>query len=107
MRKGSILVIMLLFAFAFSVNAEQFKKETFFRNCIEAKISRSEHKCDLSASRVVHVAATAKKGCNEQVFLENNKEKLTREMVAKNIPMKCHAVDYYLIKAYSAGERGR
>jgi len=107
MRKESILIVIFLFAFAFSVNAEQLSKETIFRNCIEAKITKSEHKCDLSATKAVNVARTARKGCNDQVFLEKNKDKLTSEMVAKNVPLKCHAVDYYLIKTYPAGERGR
>ncbi len=75
-------------------------KSTFFRNGIEAKIARCERKSDLLSKKGKSQEAAAQKSRQESMFLEINKERLLRELVENNVPLKGYAVDYFLIRAY-------
>lgn len=104
MRKELTIMCLLTLAFAFLAIAETPSKETFFRSRIEARIAKCERQCALVNGAGSNIRAYGEKARRELVFLRDNKDMLVGKMVERDLPMKVHKVDHFLIKAY--GERG-
>ncbi len=106
MKKGYIVAVVLVFAFALVAQAASTYQELFFRGCVEKKIAQCQRKSDLATSQKKHVSAAGIKARDQLIFFQNNKERLVNEMVTQEIPMSRTKVDYFLIRTYTDQTRG-
>lgn len=73
---------------------------TFYRKCIDRKISQCDCKKDLVASRSVHLRNDARISQMKVDFLKQNRAALLLEMQNAELEMKAYKVDYFLNRKF-------
>lgn len=110
MKTKVLFVICLLGALIvhFTVAPQSESKdqlESFYKTCLEKKISTCRSKMTLNSSRSANLRKTSVLAAEQAVFYLSNKEMLVNEMIELEIGRKPYKVDYYLIKRFHAEAR--
>jgi hypothetical protein len=77
------------------------KNSQFYYNCIVKKISKCQSKSMMLTSKSPTLREYAALNSQKAAFLENEKDRLIREMMEREVMLKDYQVEYYLNKRYN------
>jgi len=79
-----------------------FEKSTkFYNNCIVKKISKCQSKSIMLTSKSDNLREYALLGSQKAIFYTNEKDRLIKEMMEREVDLKEYQVEYYLNKRYN------
>lgn len=91
-------VVLLNAAIVFA----QTSREDFYNACIDKRIAECEIKASLDDTQSSHLLQLIVTNRDEAVFYKDNRDELVKQMLARNLETKTHAVDHFLIRAFFA-----
>ena len=101
--------IVLIFGFTVSIfifpsigfSGDLEKSTQFFNNCIVKKISNCQSKSILLTSRSDNLREYALSETQKAEFYANEKDRLIKEMMEREVALKDYQVEYFLIRRFN------